>query len=222
MNNFLKRTLATAGCLALLSGGLVLGAAPAQALSCPPGQVLVDLGVGGQLCRAGGGGGNNGSGGGDFGGGGGSGPGTVTGPPSSGGGGYGPTPGYQAPVYTPPAPAPAPVYRPPAQTYNPPAQTYVPPAQSYNPPAANYSAPAQNHTSESAVPAPSAAVPDQVPAQPSDAKTEAGAVSVAESVSVDKAVAAKTARLSAVRESAEKAVDYARLAAAVKEAVAGR
>ena len=125
------RALAAAGSMALLSGGLILGAAPAQAISCPPGQITVDLGGGGQTCIPAGGGGNNGSGGGDYGGGGGSNGGSVSGPPANNGGGnYGPTPGYKPPVqnYTPPAP----VYNPPAQPVpaapaNPPA--YAPPAQ---------------------------------------------------------------------------------------------
>lgn len=206
------RALAAAGSLALLGGGIILGAAPAQALSCPPGQVMVDLGAMGQACQAGGGGGNNGSGGSDYGGGGGSGPGTVTVPPAQNQAPYGPTPGYQPPVQA-----------------NPPAQTYVPPAPGANQPA--YTAPGQAPAQQYApvapgVPAgsaPAAAGPGvSLEAGPGQAEDPAAATSTAAEPSAGQVREAKTARIEEVRDSVDKAVLRALVAASVEKAMAVR
>ena len=205
---FFKRALAAAGSMALLCGGLILGTGPAQATSCPQGQIVVDLGAGGQTCIPAAGGGSNGSGGADYGGGGGGGSdgGTVTGPPVKIETPYGPTPGYQPPVqaWTPPAPA-----------SNPPA--YTPPVQ-----APQYQAPGTN----------------TVPAPPAPVVVDAGAVPEAAVPGPDRAVEpassrasalpevqareAKAARVEMVRGAAEEAVLRARVAAAVEQALSAR
>ena len=203
---FFKRALAAAGSMALLGGGLILGAGPAQAISCPPGQIMVDLGGGGQTCIPAGGGGNDGSGGADYGGGGGSDGGTVTGPPVKSETPYGPTPGYQPPVQA---------WTPPAPVYNPPA--YTPPVQ-----APQYQAPVT--ITVPAPPAPAVADAGAVPeaAIPSLDGAEEPASSPASALPEVQAREAKAARVEMVRGAADEAVLRARVAAAVKQAVSAR
>ena len=203
---FFKRALATAGSLALLGGGLILGAAPAQAISCPPGQVLVDLGAMGQACQQGPSSGGSGSGTIDYGGGGGSNSGSVSGPPVKTETPYGPTPGYQPPVQS---------WTPPAPVSNPPA--YSPPVQ-----APQYQAPVTN-----TVPAPSAPVVADAGAVPEAAvpgpdRAVEPASSRASALPEVQAREAKAARVEMVRGAAEEAVLRARVAAAVEQALSAR
>ncbi|MCU6480143.1 hypothetical protein [Arthrobacter sp. A2-55] len=241
----MKRIFAVLGTTALLGAGLILGAAPAQALSCGAGMHVVD-GFNGPFCAPDTNAGGSGSGV-DFGGGTSSGGGgTISAPGGDGGNdclgcGSGPAP---APYVPPAAPRPAPApYVPPASpqvpAYAPPAQAYTPPEQGYNPPAnsgGGYGPPADPGATSYVDPGSGAAVvetpsgewvnPDTGvaadPAVAAKAQAKATAAKKAAAVVAQQAAEKKVlaTKVAAIKVSTVQSVTYAQMMSAALEALA--